>query len=154
MARAWRITKAKYAPTTFDGEGARLYGGRWSSPGTRVVYIAESLSLATLEVLVHLQQPSVLSDYVVFTLDFPDDCIEVLAPGDWPPRWRDYPAPPENQVIGDRWVRDRRSLILRVPSAVTRHEANFLVNPLHPDFRRATIQGPSPLDVDARVFQR
>ena len=32
----------------FDGETARRFGGRWNSVGTRVIYAAESRSLAAL----------------------------------------------------------------------------------------------------------
>src|SRR5258708_6918344 len=102
MARAWRITKAKYAAQAFDGEGACLYGGRWTSAGTPVVYVADSLSLATLEVLVHLQQSLVLADYVVFTVEFPDECVKQLSPRDLAHNWRDFPTPAENQALGDR----------------------------------------------------
>src|SRR5580698_84984 len=117
MPRAWRITKQKYAEGAFDGEGARLYGCRWSSPGTRVVYAAESLSLAVLEVLVHLQHTPTLSAYCVFTLDFPDECV--ITPSSFAKNWRIYPTSVENQQLGDGWVATGTSLVLRVPSAVT-----------------------------------
>jgi len=154
MPRAWRITKAKYAANAFDGEGARLNGGRWSSPGTRVVYVAESLSLAVLEILVHLKDTAVLADYVVRTIDLPDAGIEVLQADDLPPNWRAFPAPTATQAIGDRWVLEARSLALRVPSAVTPAEFNYLVNPAHAEFAAAIISDAIPLDVDERVFKR
>ena len=154
MPRTWRITKAKYAGSAFDGEGARLYGGRWSSPGTRVVYVADSLALATLEVLVHLQHPPTLAEYVVFSVDFPDKSVKELADADLPANWRQSPSPPENQSIGDAWARRGRSLALRLPSVITIHEYNYLLNPEHPDFRRVKISKPVPWDVDPRVFGR
>lgn len=154
MARAWRLCKSKHANNAFDGEGARLFGGRWSSPGTRVVYVSESLSLATLEVLVHLQHAPALADYVVFQIDFADELVEKLADGERPPTWRDYPAPAANQAVGDRWIQNGRSLVLRVPSAVIPREHNYLINPAHADFRNAVWQGPTPLDVDPRVLRR
>lgn len=152
MPRAWRITKAKFAAVAFNGEGARLYGGRWSSPGTSVVYVAESLSLAILEILVHIQEAAVLQDYVVSTIDFPERCIEMTT--DLPENWRDSPPPNDTQFIGDAWVRERRSLALRIPSAITATEFNYLINPAHRDFRRVRISRPEPLDVDPRVFKR
>ena len=57
MIRAFRLCKTKHLATAFTGEGARLNGGRWNSPGNSVVYTSASLSLATLEVLVHLEDP-------------------------------------------------------------------------------------------------
>lgn len=144
MPRAWRITKAKYAAQAFDGEGARLYGGRWSSPGIRVVYAAESLSLAILEVLVHLQNTAPLAAYVVGTIDFPDALLETLSAGDLPANWRDYPTPPENQALGDHFVQQATGVILRVPSAITVQEHNYLINPAHADFQRCIVSEPAP----------
>jgi RES domain-containing protein len=154
MTQAWRITKAKHAPNAFDGEGARLYGGRWSNPGRCVVHVAESLSLATLEILVHLQQTAVLKEYVVFTIDFPPECVQILPERDLPENWRAYPAPAQTRAIGDRWIRHSESLILRVPSVIVTQEHNFLVNPAHPDVHRILLEGPFPLDIDPRVLKR
>ena len=154
MIQAWRIIKAKYAAAAFDGEGARLYGGRWSSPGTRVVYVAQSLSLATLEMLVHLQDTPILSEYVTFSVDIPDECVESFPVGDLPRNWRDYPSPAANQAIGDRWVREARSLALRLPSAVIVQEVNYLLNPSHGDFHHLAASGPLKFDVDPRVMKR
>ena len=75
--RAWRIVKAKHAATAFDGEGARLFGGRWNSPGTRMIYTSATLSLAALESLVHLSPP-VLFKYVAIPVEFDESLIETL----------------------------------------------------------------------------
>lgn len=64
MIRSWRLVQADYAAHAFDGEGARLYGGRWNSPGQCAVYTAGSLALAALEVLVHLKSRVTLSRYI------------------------------------------------------------------------------------------
>jgi RES domain-containing protein len=47
-----RICRRPFAD--LSGEGARLCGGRWNSPGHAVVYAAEAAALAVLEVRVHL----------------------------------------------------------------------------------------------------
>jgi RES domain-containing protein len=153
MPRAWRIVKRKFADHAFDGEGSRLYGSRWTSPGLAVSFAAESLSLAVLEVLVHIPSRVVLADYVVFNVSFPDDAIEDLDRSILPSAWRTSPAPPELQAIGDAWVRGGSSLILRVPSAIVPHEDNLLINPGHPRSRELVIQGPDPLAVDPRLFR-
>ena len=154
MGQAWRIVKRKHANHAFDGEGSRLFGSRWTSPGLAVAFAAETLSLATLEVLVHLEASDhPLPAYVVFRVSFPDDLIEDLDRLSLPPTWRDSPTPPELQAIGDAWVRGASSAILRVPSVIVPHEHNFLINPAHAQFSEVIIQGPEPLDVDPRVFQ-
>jgi RES domain-containing protein len=43
----WRLARRAFA--ALDGEGARLYGGRWNRAGQPVVYAAQNLSLALLE---------------------------------------------------------------------------------------------------------
>jgi RES domain-containing protein len=153
MPQAWRITMRKYATHAFDGEGSRLFGSRWTSPGQAVSFAAETLSLATLELLVHLQSSATLVDYVVFRASFPDDLIEDLDRSILPPTWRDSPVPKELQAIGDTWVRGASSTILRVPSAIIPHEHNYLINPAHVRFSAVMSQGPDPLDVDPRVFR-
>jgi RES domain-containing protein len=153
MGRAWRIIKKMYADRAFDGEGARLYGSRWTTPGLAVSFAAESLSLAMLEVLVHLQSSASLTDYVVYDVLFPDDLVEQLDRTILPPSWRDSPAPPELQAIGDAWVRGGSSLLLRVTSVIVPHESNFLINPAHLRFPELAIRGPDPLEIDPRVFR-
>lgn len=154
MIRAWRLVKSRYVSTAFDGEGARLYGGRWNSPGTRVAYASENVELAVLEVLVHLQSSAALDAYWVASLEFPEAGVEVLNPSTLPPQWRRYPPPAEVQAIGDEWVSRMRSVVLRVPSVVISSADNFLVNPAHPDFSKVTIDPPEPFEFDPRLLRR
>lgn len=154
MPQAWRITKEKYAAKAFDGEGARLQGGRWSSAGTRIVYTAGSQPLAILEILVHLQQIEVLSSYVVFDVVFPEKFVETLDPGSLPKNWRVSPAPPATLAIGDDWIKKSASAVLRVPSVIVPSEYNFLINPAHSAFGGITIGAAKPLDVDARLLKK
>jgi RES domain-containing protein len=115
-----------------------------------MAFVSESLSLATLEVLVHLQNSSPLASYVVFTVEFSEDLVQDH--GQLPKNWRSFPAPPETQKMGDVWINSNSSVLLRVPSVIVVHEYNFLINPMHHDFPKLIIRGPMPLDVDARVF--
>jgi len=153
MPKAYRIVKAKLASGAFDGEGSRLEGGRWSSKGTRMVYAAGSTSLAILEVLVHLQQSAALSGYVIFELELPDRLIQDMDRASLPPDWRVFPAPAATKEIGDRWIRDASSAVLRVPSVIVPPEYNFLINPAHGDFHALRIGAPVALDVDRRLFR-
>jgi RES domain-containing protein len=43
-------------------------------------------------------------------------------------------------------------LLLRVPSALVPREANYVVNPAHPDAQRIKVGAPEPLEWDARLF--
>src|SRR5437016_5587186 len=153
MPRAWRIIKRNYAHHAFDGEGSRLYGSRWTSPGHPIAFAAETLSLAVLEVLVHLQSSAPLADYVTFTVDFSARLVEDLDPAILPIHWRDYPAPPAVRTLGDAWVRRSSSCLLRVPSTIIPHEHNVVINSAHSHFAQLLIKGPISLDLDPLVFR-
>ncbi|MEP7227162.1 MAG: RES family NAD+ phosphorylase [Gemmatimonadales bacterium] len=146
------MVKSRHAAGAFDGEGARLHGGRWNSPGTRVAYASDSIALAALEVLAHLQSTTVLQAYSVVSLNFPDEGVKELDASLLPPRWRRFPSPPENQAIGDQWVARGESLILRVPSAIIPAAATYLINPLHPGFHTIVIGQPERFAFDPRLL--
>lgn len=154
MTTGWRIVKTRHANTAFDGEGARLYGGRWNSPGTRMVYTASSISLAVLEILVHLDKSSVLSSYSLIAVRFDDNLVQRLERRELPEGWRDYPAPSELQRIGDEWVESRRSAVLEVPSVIVEDESIYLINPVHPEFSTVSVGEPKPFNFDQRLAPR
>lgn len=147
----WRIRAPRYASTAYSGEGARIHGGRWNSKGRAVVYSSESLSLAVLEQLVHVEDPGVLDAFVVVSATVNEARIEVLSPASLPDDWRAYPAPPSLRAFEDTWLSEGRSLALRVPSATVRGQYNYLINPSHPDFAGIEVSNPEPLDLDPRI---
>jgi RES domain-containing protein len=150
MIRAWHILKTKHVAHALDGEGSRLHGGRWNSRDFRVVYASQSLPLAVLEILVHLQSVVPLAAYASYEFNFDERLLEEV-PDKLPPNWRTFPAPPELQQLGDDWIRSNSSAVLRVPSAVLANESNYLLNPLHKIFSKIAVKGPTPLDLDPRL---
>jgi RES domain-containing protein len=150
MPIIWRIAKSRFASSAFDGEGARLNGGRWNSVGVRVAYASESIALASLEVLVGLQNSSVLASYFLISAQIDEASVETLPLVSLPANWRNHPPAPDTQAIGDLWVVEQRSLVLRVPSAIVEAESNYLINPAHPDFGRIKASPPMPYAFDAR----
>jgi RES domain-containing protein len=153
MLSAWRNCKARYATRAFDGEGARVYGGRWNSPGTRVAYASESVALATLEVLVGLQDTSLLTSYSLIKVEFARDLVETVDRRRLPISWSHHPPTPETQRIGDLWIAEVRSAVLEVPSAVVEAEHNFLFNPTHEQFSRILVHRPKPFRLDPRLVR-
>ena len=147
----WRLVKTRYAATAFDGEGARVSGGRWNSPGTRVAYASSNSALAVLEVLVHMTAGSVLPGYSLVRASIPDSCVEELPVSDLPKNWNTSPVPPEVQSIGDAWVRSGRALALRVPSAIVPGSYNALINPDHPAFAELTVASVEAFAFDHRL---
>lgn len=149
----WRITRA--AHQSLDGEGARLFGGRWNSEGRPAVYTSTSLSLAAIEYLVHVEPLLAPSDLVAMEIEVPDAAgigaevtPEQFPAGDW----REYPAPDWEAELGDLWLEDGTFLWLAVPSAVVPREYNVLINPLHPRMKAVRVVSTHPFSFDSRLF--
>ena len=150
--RVWRICSKKHQ--RFDGEGARLYGGRWNHVGTSVVYTSGSLSLAALELFVHVDIDIAPDDLVAVQADVPNSlAMETIKIEGLPKNWRRYPAPEALQDIGTAWATKASTAILAVPAAVIPEELNYLINPAHRDFKRIRIQKPLPFHFDPRMWK-
>ena len=150
---AYRIVKKKYRYNAFDGEGARLYGGRWNSKGKKAVYLSDAIPLAILEILVHLDDQAVLSEWCLFESIIPEDQILELPARALPQNWREHPAPVSTMVIGDTWLRGNESLALKVPSVtVPMGGHNLILNPSHPEFEKLleTMRW-QPIEIDPRL---
>ena len=139
----------------FDGEGAYRYGGRWSSPGTRLSYASGHQSLAMLEYFVHLDTSDPPPDLVLASADVADDLPrEKLKRDSLPSNWRETPAPPDLAIYGDEFAHIGRCAFLIVPSALAPTENNWLINPQHLDFQKLRFNPLEPLIYDARMFHR
>ena len=152
MIRVWRIVHQRNATTAFSGDGSRKRGGRWTGRGTRAVYVADSLALATLEVLVHGLTYSTLQNFVCIPAEIPFRLIGTLALDHLPPTWRDDPPPSALQEIGNQWFAEKRSAVLKIPSAVIPVEFNYVIDPHHPDFSKIKIGPAQPHAFDNRLF--
>lgn len=150
--QVWRITSPTYVDSAFSGIGAEVFGGRFNSPGHKVVYTAGSLALAVLELLVQVNKRERLRGYVCMSATFDDAAIETVP--HVPEGWDARPYTRASQEIGDRWLKEQRSLVLRVPSVVIPQEYNYLINPLHPDFKDVEIGDAFAAPFDARLMQR
>ena len=154
MTRVYRILRKPYSKKPLDGEGAYLFGGRWSSQGTRLAYTSEHLSLAMLEYLVHIDPDDPPDDLVVVAADIPANVSRTsLSVKKLPAHWRQSPAPPGLSAFGDEHVRRGRAAILVVPSALSPAESNWLINPRHADFSRIRVRPPEPFQSDPRILQ-
>ena len=142
MTPAWRICRRPFAD--LSGEGARLYGGRWNSPGRALVYAAEAAALAVLEVRVHLDLDWSLlpADYVLMAIDLGSLAIESLEA-----------TPADPAAFGDDWLQSRRSPVLGVPSILIPESRNLLLNAAHPEARQARIASIRPFSFDERLWR-
>jgi RES domain-containing protein len=154
MPSAWRIVRAARVKSAFTGEGARIYGGRWNSRGTAVIYVSEHESLAALELLVHLTPLPPDDRYLSFRLEWDDKLTERFPVKNLPAHWNAGPPDFQTMQIGDEWVRAGKSVALGVPSVLSASEMNFLLNPRHPDFQRIKIRQPVEYRFDSRLLNR
>ncbi len=149
--RLWRLVKAQRAETAFDGEGAFRFGGRWNSRGHRAVYASATLSLALLEILVHLDSAAQVPDLVALSIRVPLADIKVFKP---PAAQKGAMTCPwtlrQTREWGDLWIQKSSSPALRMPSSIVPIESNFLINPEHPKFKNYTISAPQPFLIDQR----
>src|SRR5258706_7845972 len=152
VIKAWRLIKTRLANQAFTGEGARLHGGRWNSPGTPMISTSATASLAVLEIFANVQRSDLLASYMLVGCEFDERLVTRVSTTDLPANWRRSPAAPELQAIGDRWILERTSAVLQVPSAIIERENNYLINPLHADFRRVKLSRPEPFRIDLRLL--
>ena len=152
MIVAWRIYKPRHAASAFTGEGARLHGGRFNGKGTAVVYTSSSISLAMLEMLVHVQSSDLLLQYAVRGVTFEEGMVRRIVVANLPANWRGHPPPAGLQRIGDEWTAGLQSAVLQVPSVIVEGESNYLLNPKHPDFPRIGVGPEQPLGFDPRLL--
>lgn len=126
-----------------DGEGPRLLGGRWNSPGFAVVYTASCGALAVLEYLAHVEEMPV--GMILKRIEIPDtfsmEKIESI--------------PADVNVfrqLGDEWLENMSTPLLRVPSVLVPRHWNLLLNPAHPLFPAIKVIDESPFAFDSRLL--
>jgi RES domain-containing protein len=139
--RVWRLCRAAFAD--LGGDGARLYGGRWNSPGRPMVYAASSAALCVLEVRVHLDLPPDLisDDYVLTTISLDGLSVESVET-----------LPDNARSFGDAWLQDQRTAVLRVPSLIVPESHNLLLNPTHPQANAARLLDRRPFAFDRGLW--
>ena len=136
--KVYRISRQKHAKD-LSGTGAKLNGGRWNSKGRAALYAAEHISLAKLEVAVHLDLDIIPDSYCLIEIEFPDRLkIKILEVDELPKNWDAIPYLSITQKLGDYILDQNEAVAFKVPSAVIPQEFNYILNPYHPDFN--TIQ--------------
>ncbi len=147
--RAWRL--ARRAHSALDGEGARLQGGRWNSPGRPLVYSSSHLSLAALEALVHFDVDQVPEDLRAFAIEIPDALAqEQVSTDKLPIGWTRQEF--ATRAFGDEWLAAMRTPVLIVPSAIIPEETNVLVSPAHPATRGVAVVASRRFVYDPRLL--
>ena len=149
--QVWRICKKKHKDTAFSGEGGLYAPARWTPQGFRVVYTAESLALASLEVFVHTESNKI--PLIAIRAILPEDiAIETVSLDSLPIDWQQEAAYPILQNIGKQWLMSRRTSVLKVPSAIIPIEFNYILNPQYPGFK-LFLNPPMEFKFDERMWK-
>jgi RES domain-containing protein len=126
---AWRIDRARYADMWDSGEGAYQFGGRWNSPGVRVVYCSFDAAAAILEMAVHKGFRQMAAVPHVLTSAFIGNpaAVHFVAPADVPKQAWLQPGEhdAEQRAFGDELIRRHR--LVAIPSVVSRNSWNLLI---------------------------
>jgi RES domain-containing protein len=150
--QVYRLAREKYS-NMLSGYGASVAGGRWNSKGVEIIYTAENRSLAMAEVAVHLSLATLPNDFNMLSIFIPDYLsVEELELKSLPKNWNVFPPPRTTQFIGDTFIRSFRTCLLRVPSAVTQGDFNYLINPYHKEFKKIKIFKKESFKFDDRLF--
>jgi len=153
MIRAWRITQRMYEHVAFTGEGSKLFGGRWNSEGHSMVYLADTFALAQLELLANVPRDRLVDmNLVAARVEFDEHLVVGVSELNMPYDWHHSPWPASTQEMGDRWLQEKSSPVLCVPSVVSPPEFNYLLNPFHPDFHKITIHPFYSFSFDRRLL--
>ena len=145
----WRVSNYQ----SLDGVGGRYVSGRWHTKGHPVVYCTLNPATALLETLVHIEIDSEdrPEHFQVLRIEGPESLsIEKVEVDSLSANWaEDLNA---TQAIGDRWLSEKRSLLLQVPSVFVPETWNVLVNPLHVEINHLKIIAMYEHPFDSRLF--
>lgn len=141
----WRISRHR----DLSGIGGRRASGRWHYAGQPVVYLSENPASALLEVCVHTAANDVPPEFTLLLVEGPEAVFEAVSSKELASGWQSKLE--LTRDIGTLWLRENRSALLKVPSAIVPETFNFLFNPLHRDAKRFRIANAFPYPFDVRL---
>ena len=147
----YRLSKAQYAQD-LSGKGAELVGGRWNSRGNAMLYTSQSIALCVTEIAVHVPLGILPKDYQLIHIEIPDE--DLLEMKRLPKDWQSFPHSNSTQMIGDKFLKEHKHLVFKVPSAAVQGEFNFLINPRHKNFSQIKIVKIEDFNFDERLFRK
>jgi len=149
----FRLTRSKYKDQ-LNGVGAALQGGRWNSKGTHVIYTSGNRSLSMAEVVVHISLGELPIDYFMLTIYIPDSLpIKHITEAELPTNWHRWPPTEETRKYGDQFIAQEKFPVMKVPSAITPGDFNYLINPEHSDFSKIQTLSAIPFPFSPRLLR-
>lgn len=149
----FRLSQTQFS-MDLSGQGAKLYGGRWNSIGTPMLYTSSHISLCALELACNSGGLIGLKNLALTCITISNKAIiEKLDLKDLPKNWNTYPSSNANKIQGDQFLRSTPAIALAVPSVLVPEEFNYLINPLHPSFEKwVQILWNKPFTFDNRIL--
>ena len=146
----YRLCTQRYS-SDLTGNGAKLFGGRWNEPGFSALYTTENISLAVLEILVHAGNNHIPSQYMILKIEIPENSsVTAISKAKLKKNWKDDVE--ISRFIGNEFIKNKHSLVLKVPSAIVDEENNFILNPAHPEMKKVKIKWVKPFRFDKRLL--
>ncbi len=132
----YRIVHKRYAETLF----ASGLEGRWNSEGKKVLYTADSVSLAYLENMAHRRGFGFNNDFRIMVINIPSEApfYEVNL-SRLSKNWRSFRNYGECQKIGNEWFDRSEFLCMKVPSAVVPENRNIVINTFHKEYKKVKL---------------
>ena len=135
----WRISEFP----ELSGLGAEFASARWhtAAEGKRIVYLAEHPAVALIEILANLRGDPALhpKDFQLIRIALAGAVAVIDLTQDQLSRVNSDRTV-ATQKIGDAWLAEQSSALLRVPSIPSPESWNYLLNPLHPDAASIKIE--------------
>ena len=141
----YRISSPKYIED-LSGTGSKQYGARWNDKGFAMVCFAQSRAMAVMEVLIHLRPEDIDKDFILAEFDVSDNSVLKIDVNDLPKNWKEESEIELLKEIGNKFIRDNKFLLLKVPSVIIEEDYNFIFNPNHAQSSEIKL-------VDKRVFK-
>ena len=117
--RLYRICRVDHLEN-YQGLGASYRdGGRWNEPGIPALYLAETASVAMLEMANYLPSPRLIPPaYRLGVYEVAGNTpTERWTVDDLPVGWNRFPYPATTQRMGATWLRRETASLLAIPSA-------------------------------------
>ncbi|HEV7333547.1 MAG TPA: RES family NAD+ phosphorylase [Flavisolibacter sp.] len=144
----YHLGSTKFA-RQLTGEGAKLHGGRWNNIGQACIYTSEAKSLCVLEFAANVSLDEMNPNLAFTSYEIPDVSWAVFTIKELPAGWMEIPSPDAVREWGTQQL--QKHLALRLPSVIVPTEFNFLLNPLHPNFKNVRIKDVEPFTFDRRI---
>jgi RES domain-containing protein len=148
----YHLGSTKFA-RQLTGEGAKLHGGRWNTIGQPCLYTSETQALSILEYAANIPLDQMPADLSITIYSIPHDSWRQFTPDELPKNWMDIPVAAQTRQWGTERLQKQEFLALKLPSVIIPSEFNYILNPLHPDFKKVRIKDIVPFNFDSRIKQ-